>query len=501
MRRLSSRSKYRILEMIPGVLVWTTFILAVTLSFLKPLWVVYFIIIFDLYWLLRVCYFVFYMILAWRSYSREVKRDWFDDLQREYPRWREMYHLIFLPTYREDLSIIESTIQRLSEVKYDPRRFIIILAGEERDRQNFLKNAAAITERYRHYFHDIIITLHPADLPDEIPGKGSNLNWSGHRVREYVDKAGLPYQNFIVSSFDIDTLVHPQYFACLTYKYLSHPNPTHTSYQPAVLYNNNIWQAPAITRIAAFGTTFWLMTELARPERLFTFSSHSMSWQALVDVNFWEKQIVTEDSRIFLQCLLRYDGDYTVTPMYVPVSMDIVTSSSYVKSLVSLYKQQRRWAWGIEHLPYMLWNFSKNPKIPRLKKLYYIWNLGEGMYSWATTPIMIFVLGRLPLYVAPTHLREQALFQNAPFVLETLLQLSMIGIFISVLMSLKLLPPRPDSIKPHAYLTMVLQWLLLPITIGVFGSLPATEAQTRLMLGWYLGFNVTEKARSEPVAL
>ena len=253
--------------MIPAVLVWSTFILAIVLSFVKPLWVVYFIIIFDLYWLMRVSYFVFYMLLAWRSYKRDIARNWFSDLEHEHPDLRRLHHLIFLPTYGEDLEVMETTIKRLTEVKYDPKQFIIVLAGEERDRQHFEENAAVILSRYRHFFYDIVVTLHPSNLPDEIPGKGSNLNWAGHRVKEYVDKVGFSYGDLIVSSFDIDTLVHPQYFACLAYKYLSHPNPTRTSYQPAVLYNNNIWQAPAITRIAAFGTTFWLMTELARPER------------------------------------------------------------------------------------------------------------------------------------------------------------------------------------------------------------------------------------------
>jgi len=331
------------------------------------------------------------------------------------------------------------------------------------------------------------------NLPDEIPGKGSNLNYTGHQVQKVIDEMGIAYEDIIVSSFDVDTAVHPEYFACLTTKFLEQDNPYRCSYQPVTLYGNNIWQSSAPVRIGVFGTTFWLMSELARPERLWTFSSHSMSFKMLVDVGFWEKDIVSEDSRIFLQGFFHYHGDYSVVPIYVPVNMDAVAGGSYWDSLVSLYKQQRRWAWGVEHLPYLITHFSKDKLIPLKKKIKFVFNHIEGMYTWATAPILIFALGYLPLFMARDI--QTVIVRNAPFTLEWIMRFAMIGVLISAIFATTLLPRRPAGVRRRNWVVMILQWLLLPITFVVFGAFPAIDAQTRLMLGKYLGFKVTKKTR------
>jgi hypothetical protein len=317
----------------------------------------------------------------------------------------------------------------------------------------------------------------------------------GLKAKELLDSLGLDYKDVIASGFDCDTVTHPQYFSYLTFKYLTHPRPLRTSYQPMAFYDNNIWQSSGPVRIMAFGTTFWLMGELVRPERLSTFASHSMPFQALVDVGFWQKDIVTDDSRIFLQCLVHYDGDYAVTPLYLPVAMDAVSGDSLWGSVKNLYNQQVRWAWGIEHFPYLVSRFWRNRRFPRRKKIWQLWTLIEGMYTWATAPLLIFVLGRLPLLVASEEVRQSVFFQNTPHTLEILMTLSMLGIFFTAIMSLAMLPPPPSGTRKSAWVVFFLQWLMVPITFTTLGSFPAIDAQTRLMRGKYLGFVVTRKKR------
>lgn len=492
---MTDYQKYRLLEMIPATLVWGSLFLAIIFSWFAPVVVIYFILLFDLYWLLRVIYFIFYLLVSWWRYRLALKPDWLAKLSTDIKNWGRFYHIIFLPTYQESLTVVRATFTSLTSVKYPLDKFIVVLAGEERDRANFEQVAASIKEEFGSLFNQLIITVHPANLPGEVASKGANLNYAGRLAQQIIDKRGLNYDDLIVSAFDIDTCTHPQYFSYLTYLYSTTPKPNRASYQPVALYNNNIWESNGILRVTALGTTFWLLTELARPERLFTFSSHSMSWRALVDVGFWQKNIVTEDSRIFLQCFLRYGGDYRVVPLYLPVSMDTAKADGFWQSLKNLYRQQRRWAWGVEHLPFMIWHFRKNKHIPWGKKIKYLWNLAEGMYSWATAPLIIFILGRLPLWLAPQTARHSALYQNTPFTLETLMNLAMAGILASAILSLLLLPPPPQGLARWRYLLMVTQWIFVPITLVIFGSIPAIDAQTRLFLGKYLGFQVSQKKR------
>ncbi len=223
-----------------------------------------------------------------------------------------------------------------------------------------------------------------------------------------------------------------------------------------------------------------------------------MSWQALVDIGFWQNNIVTEDSRIFLQCFIRYDGDYQTLPMHIPVSMNTVYMGNFWRSMVNQYKQMRRWAWGVEHFPYMIWQFRKNKKIPRNKRIKYIWNQTEGVYSWATSPLVILIMGRLPLFVAEQKNMTSALTQYAPLVLQWIMGFGMIGLLAIALMSVIILPPLPRKNKNKffdlpRYGLMFLQWIVFPITMIIFGALPAIDAQTHLMFARYLGFWVTEK--------
>ncbi|MDD5032773.1 MAG: glycosyltransferase family 2 protein [Candidatus Pacebacteria bacterium] len=490
----NDRIIYRILEMLPGFLMWFTIIGVVFLSWFKPVWVALFIIVFDVYWLIKTAYLSLHLRANWQRMKSNIETDWHKRLMNM--KWQHLYQMVLLPFYKEDFGVIEDAVVSILNSDWPKEKMIIILASEERAGATAAENAKKIFEKYGDKFAHFLITKHPKNIPGEMAGKGSNIAFAAEEARkEILDKNNIPYEDVLVSAFDIDTRVYPKYFLCLTWHFLTAEKPYKSSYQPVPLYNNNIWQSPALSRVVATSGTFWQMIQQERPERLATFSSHSIPFKALYEIGYWQKNMVSEDSRIFWNFLLFYDGDYRVVPLSYPVSMDANLAPSFWRTSLNVYKQQRRWTWGVENVPYILFGFLKNKSIPLAQKLRLAFVQIEGFWSLSTNPLLIFMLGWLPLALGGQEFNNMLLSYNLPRITRLLMTIAMLGLVGSAILSFKLLPKRPDGKKFYNVVYMFFQWVLIPFTIIVFGAIPGVDSQTRLLLGKYMGFWVTPKYR------
>ncbi len=491
----SDRVLYRLLEMIPGALAWGTLLGAVILSYFNPILAAIFIIAFDFYWLLKTVYLSIYLRHNWRRMRYNMKLDWHVPLKNI--SYDHVIHLVILPYFKEPIDVVEKSIQALLSTDYDKKKIAVVLASEFADGERAQEINALMYKKYAEKFGYFLATTHPKGVLGEMPGKGSNIAYAAEQVRkELLDVHNIPYENVVVSAFDIDTVVYPQYFLCITWHFLTAENPFRVSFQPVPLYNNNIWEAPALSRVVAASGTFWQMIQQERPEKLATFSSHAVSFKTLYEIGYWQKNMVSEDSRIFWNAFLAYDGNYTVMPISYPVSMDANLAPTFWQTIKNIYKQQRRWGWGVENVPYILFGMIKNPHIPFWKKIRVSFVQLEGFWSLSTNPILIFLLGWLPLWLGDGFFHTTVLSYNLPIITRDLMILAMAGLVMSAVISISFLPPAPLNIRRHQKLFMVLQWVFVPITITIFGSIPGLEAQTRLLFGKYMGFWVTPKHRA-----
>ncbi|MBL7057907.1 glycosyltransferase family 2 protein [Patescibacteria group bacterium] len=495
---------YRALEILPGFLSLGTFAFLIYLSYTKPITAAFIIIVFDVYWLLLVAYLGILLISAYRELKRNTKINWeqkcktlkigSNELRFN---WQKVVQLIILPTYNESEKIISDSIEAIKNDSFPNKKIIIVLAIEERAGRIFLKNAHRIREKYKNVFRSFLITVHPDGIEGEIKGKGANQAWAARIAKEQIiDKYNIDYGKILVSVFDIDTVIKNGYFFCLTHRFLTTKNPYNASYQPIPVYRNNIWQAPFFARIAANSNTFWQMMQQIRQEKLATYSSHSMTFKTLVVLDFWSTNMVSEDSRIFWHALLHYNGNYRVEPLYFPVSMDVCMGEDKFTTLKNLYKQQRRWGWGAENVPYLIFNtIKRRANIKKSVLIRHILVQVYGFHSWATNAIIIALIGWMPIMIGGDSFNKLVLSKNLPFITEGLMRFAMIGLVLSAVISTLLLPKHPKKLTLISRAWMLVQWLLLPISIIALGSIPALEAQVRLMLGKYMGFWATPKER------
>jgi len=474
---------YRFLEILPGALVWLSLTLMVAASALWPVYVAIFIILFDIYWFLRVLLLSFYLMHTYRQMKKNMGINWLEKT-KGIKGWDEIYNLIILPMVDEPYAVVKETFDELKNTNYPKHKFIVVLAQEERASGENLETGKRIEKEYGHLFHKFIITTHPHSLPNETIGKGSNQAWAARRVRQdYIDEEKLDHEKILLSVFDVDTQIYPEYFGLLVYKFMTVDSPQMASYQPVPFFNNNIYQAPAFARVISLSATYYQMMQSARPENMVTFSSHSMPFKALAEIGYWHTDKVSEDSRIFWQCYVHYHGNWRVEPLIYPVSMDANVTPSLWQTVINIYKQQRRWAWGSENLSYMVTNFIKDKKMKLRKKLYWTFYTLESLYSWAMASILIFALGWLPLLLGGREFNTTILSYNLPRVTMQIMSWASLGIALSAILGVLLLPPKPEWFRPRHYFLYLIQWLLLPVTMILLGSLPAIDAQTRLMLG------------------
>ncbi len=487
---------YRLFEIFPGFLTWVTVALLFICPFFFPYESAIFIIVFDVYWLLRTAYFSIYLYQNWRKTSHNVKIDWKERLLHF--EYEHLYHVILLPFYNESYEVAKRGLDSILNSRYDMEKIIVVMASEERAGEQAKKVSEEIEKKYKDKFGHLLITVHPKDLPGEMPGKGSNIAYAAEQTKiQILNKEKIPYENVIVSAFDIDTVVLPDYFDCLTWNFLTTENPLRTSFQPVPFYNNNLWDTNTISRLSSAFVSLLQMMQQERPDTLVTFSSHSMSFKALDELGYWQKNMVSEDTRIFWNAFFAFDGDYKVVPMCYPIYMDANLAPSFWETIKNIYKQQRRWAWGVENIPYIFMGFLKNKKVQLKKKITLSFLMIDSFWTRSMVSLVILLSGWFILWFGGRNFNSTVLSYNLPLMAGHLISITMIGLLLSAFISYEFLPPHPTGLGWKEKTIFWLQWFLIPILVIFIGSIPSIDAQTRLMFGKYMGFWVTPKHMKE----
>ncbi len=540
----------RLLEMVPGTISWAVLILPLWLSFSYPWLVAYFVLSFNFYWLCRALWFSAAVIVAFGRIRRVLATDWtqrlasladpatrraelvaqlatggedrpsralgisamarpprarrrqisdeiaelnaFEALDEPAPAVDDIIHLALIPTYTEPLEKLRHTVRALAEADWPRERKMVAIITRETD-EGGIANVATLREEFGDQFAEFIHILDPLE-PGIVIGKSSAMAWGGkYLYRLLVRERGMDPRRIIVTDLDADFRVHPQYFAFLTWKHLTDANRETQLYQPIPYLHNNIWQAPIFQRLFAAVLTQLQMWRSVLPEKLQSFSSYSTTLHLVHDVGYWATDAIPEDSRFYWKSYFRYGDRFRAVPLFIPIYGDAVRARTYWRSMAEQYLQVRRWAWGVTDIPYVIENSLRHREIPFWSRFWRIVNLFGEHINWAIAPFVITFGATVPLLLNPAF-AQTTLGQNLPTFASAMLTLAFASLLVLVVVEHMIVPPRPKEWTKLQHVISYVQWVALPLVGIFFSTLPALDAQTRLLTGRYLEYRVTEKA-------
>ncbi len=517
--REQRNKRYRFFEMLPGILSWTMLFVPLILSLINVTFAALFVLVYLLINFTRSVAAAIRVLHGFSTMRKHQKLDW-QQLVAELesgeippsakrPKWHydnllrlgsqpmavrpsEVLHAVIIATYNEAREVVEPTIQSVLASEYSAKQVIFILAYEQRAGESTRRQSEELVAKYQDRFFHAMAIGHPNDIPGEIIGKGGNVTYAGRALQQWLAKENIDPLRVVVTTLDADNRPDKKYLAALSYIYCSAPDPIRSSFQPVSVYNNNIWDVPAPMRVLATSNSFYHIVQSMRPHTLRNFSSHAQGMASLIETDFWSVRSIVEDGHQYWRAYFRFDGNYRVYPLYIPIYQDAVLSDNYRRTIKAQFLQLRRWTYGASDIAYIIdKGFFHENKVPRFGLWARTLRSIEGHVTWASGPILVLIGGFIPSLVHPQNLAANEL----PIIVSHIQTIALLFVFATIFICLKTLPPKPARYKRHRTVLMILQWAYLPITAIAFNSLAAFNSQTRLIFARYIDkFDVTEKA-------
>merc|ERR1719401_2040085 len=327
---------------------------------------------------------IFSVVGAWRM-RRDSRKDWhaeFDELSEQDPACTDAAHFVILPSYKEDETMLKETLENLARSPMAESRLRVVLGMELREGPDVMEKAKRIIADTSHLFAGISATFHSPNLPGEVPGKSSNVQWAFGKVKQEYDmqlRKEFDTSRVLVTVIDADTILHPQYLSNLSYQAMTMSREARVwrMWQAPVLLLRNIFSVPGVTRVSGLGTVLFELAGLANQYigSHITFSSYSMTLELAAHrmVNGWDPDVIGEDHHMFVKCYFAPLWEAALQspppllprkpvlpkvqldPIYLPALGYMAESieQTYWKSAAVRFQQARRHSQGIAELSYI----------------------------------------------------------------------------------------------------------------------------------------------------
>lgn len=482
----------RLFEVLPGFFSWNVILFPYWGIFVIPEIVAYFVLAFNIYWFYQSFTIAISATIShWRIQAAMIY-DWVGDL-KSFPDWKKVHHVIIVTTYKEPLHILARTLNSIKNQTLPSEMISVCLATEKKEpKKDRDKKVKALRKKFGKSFANLFVTVHVLK-PGEIVGKASNEKHAAKWIKnKLVDKRKMNIGYITITSCDADHTYHPKHFASLTYKFLDNPKRYTHFWQPAVMFYNNIWELPAITRVPNTLGSIWNLSQLPRRDRLINAQNYALSLKLLHEVGYWDADKIPEDWGIFFKAFFKKKGEIEVEPIYLPLHADAAQSKGVFSTLKNQYEQYKRWAWGVSDVPWIVKGYLTTPGVPFWNKTMRVFYALWSHFMWPVNWFIITIGLTVPTLINPRFART-ALGYTVPKLSSAVLTIALVFLIVMLIFDHIYKPKRPKDFPLWRAVLMPLEFILMPIAGFFFSALPGLDAHTRLMLGKYLEYRVTEK--------
>jgi len=484
---------------LPGVLSWSAIAITILGAIFFPrIWLVIATVVIA-YFMIRMIGVLGFAIYGETLSSKARRRDWTQAEDEVGPFGfapSDVRHIVVIPNYKEPDEILRRTLDALAAQHRASERIIPVLGMEEREPHARAKGEALAAE-YAGKFRHVLVSVHPGGIPGEEPGKSSNEAWAARQARKMVDELNLNPDCTTITSCDADSVIHPSYFSAVAGFYAADERRHLRFWQAPLFYYNNIWQVPAPIRFTTWLSHAVQVAELAMPfYDPLPISTYTLSLNLAERCGWWDPAVIPEDWHEYLNCLFETGEEIGTTSVFLPTWSDATDGEGFKQAMVNRFHQVKRHAWGAEDVGYIVGQLTARPSSMRSSTLF---RLGQVLHDHVLRVAMWFVLVSvyaIMAYYARLHwydLGWHSSIANNIVLLRAMFTTGGICMATTIVFELWRCPPPDGVSKVKTALEIALLWPLLPLIGFYLGTMPALEAQTRLMLGIPLGYVVTPK--------
>ncbi len=473
--------------------------------------------------------------LDWGHRLNEDIKNYKDIQNTKYAEFNGVFHVPIFAVYNESSEVISRSLKSIFDSGYPLDKLTVFISQEGRMKEEFnsmlreqisqhkwlntynisesdldivynnqhekldYKNAAWKDIKPNKKQLTVVFTQHPDGLVGEIKGKASNEDWGGRQASLFVQATKRDPDLTVLTSLDADSRVGDNFFQMLSFRFCLTPDRQQAGFQPLPIYTNNFFDAHIFPRLVAVNTSIWYMILSSLSDELGFFANYAVPLQVLRKIDFWNREVIAEDSLLYAKCLVTFKGKFRVLPFYGTFEGDAVVGDDAFETISNQYRQLQRWAWGgIEGFPYKFKNFfwtEEGKEIDIRDRIRHIRLEFLNHFFWSTSPILFSVIVFIPAILSTSAFNGSAIQLNLWIFTQYFAWLSFIFLAISTYITLRYIAVRAlKHNKPtwFSWLIISIQFAISPF-IYLFWGPPALDVQLRGIFGKYLGYWVTPK--------